>query len=297
MNREFLNSLDAIIWPHCFVPVPNLPGVVAICHDLIHLHHPEYFSRWDIARRSDAEKSLMRASVILCPSRATADDLLTIHPELDARTRVFAEAPSGVDPEADCSIEREQVRAQYAGAAIFLFVGVDWPHKNHRLLIEAALELKKRTSRRFKVVFAGHRRGETLRGAIARCGASDVIDDLGPVSKGLLAALFTEATAFVFPSLCEGFGIPLVEAMQYGTPIVASNRSCIPEVCGNAAVLLSPDSATDWAAEMEHLMTDDLHRRDMSARGAARARDYSWERTWREIDASISGCGEDLTGG
>jgi glycosyltransferase involved in cell wall biosynthesis len=104
----------------------------------------------------------------------------------------------------------------------------------------------------------------------------------------MLSALFREATAFLFPSLCEGFGIPLVEAMQFGTPIVASNCSCIPEICGECAVLLSPLAAMDWAVEMERLMTDSAHRDDLSARAAARAKQFTWQRTWREIDAALS---------
>jgi glycosyltransferase involved in cell wall biosynthesis len=288
VGKRVLSNLDALIWPHSFVPLPNLPHMVTICHDMIHVHHPEYFGRRAVARRVQAERSLEWASLILCPSRTTADDLLTAYPTLRDRTRTFAEAPSGIDAKDDCEVEREQVRANYGSVPIFLFVGVDWPHKNHRLLIEAALALRARTSQSFKLLFVGHRRTNILRDEIARRHASACVYDLGPVSTKMLSALFREATAFLFPSLCEGFGIPLVEAMQFGTPIVASNCSCIPEICGECAVLLSPLAAMDWAVEMERLMTDSAHRDDLSARAAARAKQFTWQRTWREIDAALS---------
>ena len=84
----------------------------------------------------------------------------------------------------------------------------------------------------------------------------NIVVDIGSASRAMLAALYRRSTALVFPSLYEGFGIPLVEAMHYGLPIIASNQSCMPEVCGNSAILLSPALPSLWAYEMLRLMTN-----------------------------------------
>jgi glycosyltransferase involved in cell wall biosynthesis len=285
--RVFI-AADAWLWPHCFGPIPNLKRAVAIYHDMIHRHHPEYFSRSALTRRAHAEASLPVCASLLCPSKATADDLLSAYPALRPQVRLFAESPCEVMREEDCAIERKQLDARYGDTPLFLFVGVDWPHKNHQLLIDAAVALRRMTSKPFKILFAGHRRSGTIAKEIARKQALDVVIDVGSVSRPMLAALYRHSTALVFPSLCEGFGIPLVEAMQYGLPIIASDRSCIPEICGDGALLLPPTMPELWAHEMLSLMVDKDHRARLAAFAQERGRAFSWQRTWRQIDEAFS---------
>jgi glycosyltransferase involved in cell wall biosynthesis len=280
-------SVDGWLWPHCFKPVPNLRRTVVICHDMIHRHHPEYFSRRDRAGRRQAERLLPMTETILCPSRASAGDLLAAYPALESKVRLFHESPCEVVPEEECAAELRQVDETYGGAPLFLFVAVDWPHKNHRLLIDAAVALRGMTGRPFRTVFVGRRRGSAVAEAVAAAGAGDVVSELGGVSRAMLAALYRRATALVYPSLHEGFGIPLVEAMRYGVPIVASDRPCIPEVCGGAAALLPPDSPEVWAAEMNRLMTDAAHREFLAGLSRRRADAFSWAKTWQGVDDAL----------
>jgi glycosyltransferase involved in cell wall biosynthesis len=137
------------------------------------------------------------------------------------------------------------------------------------------------------MVFVGRRRGSAVAEAVAAAGAGDVVSELGGVSRAMLGALYRRATALVYPSLHEGFGIPLVEAMRYGVPIVASDRPCIPEVCGGAAALLPPNSPEVWAAEMNRVMTDAAHREFLAGLSRRRAGAFSWAKTWQGVDDAL----------
>ena len=286
---SIFRSADAWLWPHCFAPVPNLQHTIAICHDLIHLHHPENFSPAARARRTAAELSLPNCAAVLCPSQATATDLLQLYPNLLPQVRLFAESPCEILDAAAHVAESQRLTASYGNIPLFLFVGVDWPHKNHQLLIDAAILLRRLTTTPFKIVFAGWRRSTAIATAlIGNPECLPVVEDLGSVSRQLLAALYRRATALVFPSLCEGFGIPLVEAMQYGFPIIASDQSCIPEICGDAAVILSPAQPALWAQHMLQLMIDRAYHAQLAAAAQARGHDYTWQRTWQQIDEAFA---------
>ena len=278
---------DAWLWPHCFKPVPNLPRTVVICHDMIHRHHPEYFSRREVAGRRRAERMLPDTAGILCPSHASAGDLLEAYPDLAPRVRLFSEAPCEIVPERECAAEMRQVDETYGRVPLFLFVAVDWPHKNHELLIDAALELRRMTPQPFRVVFVGRRRGGGVAEMVRRRQAGGVVSEVGSVSRAMLAALYRRATALVHPSMHEGFGIPLVEAMRYGVPIIASSRPCIPEVCDGAAALLPPDRAAPWAAEMHRLLTDPARCAHLAAQSRRRAGAFGWDRTWQSVDEAL----------
>ena len=287
LRPRTFTSPDAWIWPHCFKPVPRLRRTVAICHDLIHRHHPEYFSRRDLAGRRSAERLLPNAAGILCPSRASAADLLDAYPELCPRVRLFSEAPCEVVPERDCQAELRQIDETYARMPLFLFVAVDWPHKNHELLIDAALALRQTLGRPFRVLFVGRRRGTAVADAVQGKRAGAVVSELGSVSRPMLGALYRRATALVYPSLHEGFGIPLVEAMSYGLPIIASDRPCMPEVCGDAAALLPASAPLAWAAEMRRVVDDPARRTELAARSRERAGAFGWASTWHGVDDAL----------
>lgn len=280
-------SADAWLWPHCFKPVPNLKRTVVICHDMIHRHHPEYFCRRDRAGRRAAERLLPNAGGVLCPSEATANDLLAIYPALEPRVRLFTESPCEVVPEHACAAEIRQIDKTYGGVPLFLYVAVDWPHKNHELLIDAALALRGMTRRPFRVLFVGRRRGSRVADAVRRKHAEDVVGEIGGVTRAMLGALYRRATALVYPSLHEGFGIPLVEAMTYGLPIIASNRPCMPEVCGHAGVLLPPAAPRLWAEEMHAMIIDPARRAGLADLSRDRAGTFGWARTWQGVDDAL----------
>jgi glycosyltransferase involved in cell wall biosynthesis len=98
------------------------------------------------------------------------------------------------------------------------------------------------------------------------------------VPDHLLPAIYSAASVFAFPSLYEGFGLPILEAMACGTPVVASRASCLPEVAEGASVLVDPDDADELANALAQTLNDDTLRRDLAARGRARAAEYTWRR-------------------
>jgi glycosyltransferase involved in cell wall biosynthesis len=284
-SPSFFRDMDVWVWPHCFSPVPNLGRTVAFCLDLIHTHYPQYFSQAQLRRRRAGESSLKDCAAVVCISRSTANDLLRLHPHLADRVHIVTLAPSVGSLK--CSAEEEQRIRDKAGAPFFLYTAACWPHKNHGLLFDATEQLRALTARPFRILLAGHRRTNELVRQIRRRGLENLVLDLGPVSDAELAACYRAATAFVFPSQFEGFGIPLVEAMQSGLPILASGVSSIPEVCGDSAKLLPADRPEAWAAAMRDLLEDSALRRRQSEFAALRGRDYSWERTWRELDEVV----------
>jgi glycosyltransferase involved in cell wall biosynthesis len=123
--------------------------------------------------------------------------------------------------------------------------------------------------------------GDGLCAIAAEAGMRDAVVTLGPVSDGLLLSLYRCAMALVYPSLYEGFGLPVLEAMACGTPVIASRAASIPEVLGDAGLLLDPHDVTAWTAAIVDVVNDDDRRARMRSRGLARASEFTWARTAR----------------
>jgi len=279
-----VSQVNAWLWPHCFRVIPNLKNIGVICHDMIHKHYPVYFNGRELSRRAEGEKSLKHTDAILCPSDNTRRDLLNFYPDLGFKTRVFPETACEILPENECADEIKAIESKFNGVPIFLFVGVDWPHKNHELLVAAAQKLLNMTNKKFKMIFLGNRRTSRICDIIKEKQMCDYIIDVGAVSTRELAAYYYTSRALLFPSLCEGFGIPLVEAMYYKLPIVASNHSCIPEICGDAAILLSPDNPDLWAKYMCAFLDGDIQHAKYSQLSHLRSSEFTWKKTWNTLD-------------
>ena len=112
-----------------------------------------------------------------------------------------------------------------------------------------------------------------------RCGWQNRIRFIGPVAEADLPALYAGATLFVFPSEYEGFGLPPLEAMASGVPVIGSNSSSLPEVIADAGLLVPPDDVPGWQAAIERVLADGEMRSEMHRRSLARAQQFSWERT------------------
>ncbi len=283
-----LRRADVWLWPHCCSPVPALTPTVVFFHDMIHRHHPELFTPGVLFRRRRAEISMRRCAAILCPSNAVRTDLARIYPHVGEKASVCWETACEVVPREHCESEIRAIRNSHGADALFLYVAADWPHKNHALLVESVTNLRRKTSQPFTVVFVGPRRYHRLQRLIEERHAAGLVVDVGCVTRKQLAGYYYAATSLVYPSLSEGFGIPLVEAMKCGTPIIASDVTSIPEVCGDAAVLLPPTDAHRWATEMLRMMTDEEHRARCSRSSEDRGTLFSWERCWRTIDGVLS---------
>jgi glycosyltransferase involved in cell wall biosynthesis len=163
-------------------------------------------------------------------------------------------------------------------APYFLFVGNVEPRKNLERLIEAFAQVP---SKDHELLIVGNKwyRAADVENKARAVGLNGRVKFRGYVAKEELPALYSGATAFVYPSLLEGFGLPVVEAMACGTPVITSNNSALREVAGNAAVLIDPLSVRELTEAMTRLVEDAGERREFSRRGLKRAAEFSWKRT------------------
>jgi glycosyltransferase involved in cell wall biosynthesis len=280
--------VDVYHSPHYVLP-PLVPcrSVVTI-HDCIHLMFPQYLPNrlayvyaktfmWWAAHRSARVLTVSEASKrdILRYFDIPEEKVTVIHNGLDERFRV---------PPPDAEIHRVRERFQLDERFI-LYAGNVKPHKNVERLIDAFHVLHTNGFEHLKLLIIGSdiSKYATLRRAIHTHDLHKYVRFLGFVSDETLAALYRLAAVFVFPSLYEGFGFPPLEAMASGTPVVASNLSSLPEVLGDAALLVDPYDANALAGAIRRVLVDDVLRRELSARGQAKVQEYSWEEAARRV--------------
>jgi glycosyltransferase involved in cell wall biosynthesis len=166
-----------------------------------------------------------------------------------------------------------------------LAVGVIEPRKNFPRLIEAYARFRRNGGQHHQLVIAGGKgwlSDETFREA-ERSAYADDIRFTGYVPDGQLPALYTGAEVFAYPSLYEGFGLPVLEAMACGTPVVCANTSSLPEFAGDAAVLVSPEDPGAIANALEEVCSEVGLRTRLHDRGCERAREYRWERSAKRL--------------
>lgn len=169
---------------------------------------------------------------------------------------------------------------------IVLYVGSEEGRKNLSLLIRALAKLRDRLSniRLVKVGNPSYRRGrKELLGLIKMLGLEREVIFAGYVDEDELPAWYNAADLFVYPSLYEGFGLPPLEAMACGCPVITSNTSSLPEVVGDAGIMVDPHDVDALADAMERVLTDESLREDMRRRGLERAKRFSWQRSAREM--------------
>ncbi len=258
------------------VPV-GLPGVVTI-HDLAIYDHPEWFpsGQW-FATRVVVPQSARRARMIICPSEATKRAtvrLFGIEPE---RCRVI---PHGVETEfalpASASVKAD-VKARYGLPDRYLLqLGTVQPRKNYDTSLRALARIPPQQRMPLIVAGAFGWKYDAVVDAVRELDLREWVRFVGYAGMPDLPALYQMAQAVLFPSLDEGFGLPLLEAFAAGTPVVASNAGAIPEVAGDAALLSAPEDAEALAVNVLRLLTDRSLRDRQVAAGRARAALYTW---------------------
>jgi alpha-1,3-rhamnosyl/mannosyltransferase len=201
----------------------------------------------------------------------------------DSRIRVIHH---GVDPVPPATPEEQQTFRQHVlglqpNERFFLSVGAIQVRKN---IANIVLALKQLPDYRLVLAGADGYGAEAIHSLIAREGLSGRIVRTGHASRETLRLLYSTATAQVFPSLEEGFGMPILEAMSCGLPVITSNCSAMPEVAGDAAVLVDPRNVSEIAEAMRRVAKDEPFAADLQRRGRARAKQFTWARcaaqTW-----------------
>jgi glycosyltransferase involved in cell wall biosynthesis len=294
LKREGVTLFHA---PHYVLP-PLVPcrSVVTI-HDCIHLMFPQYLpNRLALGyARASIFAAARRATRVLTVSESSKRDILRfvdIKPDkIDVIYNAY-DLQFTVEPrEEDVSRVRERFQLQ---DEFVLYAGNVKPHKNLERLIEAFHLVRRRGLDHLKLVLIGDEisRYAALRRAVHRHQLHKYVRFLGYLPEETLAVMYRLAGVFVFPSLYEGFGLPPLEAMASGTPVVTSNVSSLPEVAGDAAVLVDPYDPNAIANGIYQVLTDSEFRRDLRARGTARARQFSWEQSVRRVREIYGEVGE-----
>ena len=287
LRREGASLFHA---PHYVLPPLTPCRSVVTIHDCIHLRFPQYLpNRIGYAyARASLWNATHRAGRVITVSEASKRDILRYFKIPESRIDVIYNAIDDRFWEQPPADDVERVRQRYQLTAPFiLYAGNIKPHKNLERLIES-FHLMRHDSPELKdvqLLIIGDEISKyaTLRRAVHRHKLHKHVRFFGFVSDQTLAALYRLADVFVFPSLYEGFGLPPLEAMASGTPVITSNVSSLPEVVGDAALMIDPYEPQAIADAMRRVLTDPDLRAELRAKGLARARGYSWERSIRRV--------------
>jgi alpha-1,3-rhamnosyl/mannosyltransferase len=164
---------------------------------------------------------------------------------------------------------------------------ITWPHKNHPLLVEAFAAVAYADTDVDLVLTGGEASGEgRLRDEIARHRLEGRVRRTGRIPQADLDGLLTGATALTFPSRFEGFGAPVLEAMSRGCPVIAADATALPEVVGDAGILVPADDAAAWSGAMTALLHDDARRSSLAAAGRARVAGFGWDASAAALEAA-----------
>lgn len=281
------SGVDALFNPANVAPLfPGVTNIVTI-HDLAFLLFPGFFSdSFSRYYREAVPRIAARADAIITVSNSSREDILRYLPVRPEKVSVVHQGVSkrfNLKPSED---ELEKVRVTYGlPHRFFLSISSLEPRKNLRMLVRSYGLLPEDTREEFGLVltgtggriFADDGVGQEISGL-----ADSQVITTGYIPAEDLVTIYHLATALVYPSLYEGFGLPVLEAMAASTPVITSNRSSIPEVAGNAALLVDPEDAEELAGAMELLANDSGTRNLLIERGRKRCAGFTWENTARK---------------
>lgn len=267
-------------------PLRGNPPTLLTVHDLSFLHYPQTFTPALVNYLNRVvPRSVARATHVLADSQATRADLLQMWQVPPEKVTVLY---SGVDarfrPIADQQRLQAMRRKYGLGDFPYLFsISTIQPRKNYQMLIQAFKPLAAHLPHHLAIAGGKGWLYEEVLAEVERQGLQERVHFLGFAADGDLPALYSAADLFLFPSLYEGFGLPLLEAMACGLPVLTSNSSSLPEVAGAAALQLSPHEPAAWTAAIERLLQDEQQRAQMRAAGFQQARRFTWQKAAGEL--------------
>lgn len=277
------NRLDIFHTPHFNIPLFSPVTRVVTIHDLI----PLLFSRarfsW-LARtyyRFMNSQATKKTRKIIVDSKNTKRDLFKFFKVPEGKIEViYGGVSERFKPVNDVETLEAIKRKLNITKKFLLYVGLRKPHKNLVILIKVLKILRGKMNFDIQLVMVGKRdpRFTQVEEAAKELGLEGEVLSLGEVSNEDLVLLYNTAQVFVFPSLYEGFGLPPLEAMACGIPVISSNSSSLFEVLGDAAILLDPNDTNEWAEKIREVLTDEELREKLRRKGLERVKKFSWER-------------------
>lgn len=281
--RLWRHRLDLFHATHYVLPpLPRGRAVVTI-HDIIHLLYPQFLPNRaaHLYARVMIRRALKRADRIITVSHNSKRDLVDYFDVDSARIEVIYNGVSSRFHSAIPKEERLRVAARHGlPSPYLLFLGGDRPHKNARNVVRAFAEARRRAGLPHALVLAGPlpRNSGRVEALISALDLERAIRRTGVLDDADMPGLFAGADAFLYPTLYEGFGLPVVEAMACGVPVLTSSTSALQEVAGGHALLVDPMDVDAIAAGIVTLATDAGKRSELRKLGLSRAADFSWNK-------------------
>jgi glycosyltransferase involved in cell wall biosynthesis len=252
---------------------------ITVVHDLLPLYFPAEYPRQQYYFRSLVPRVLRRSRVVVADSESTRRDIIESYGIAAEKVRVVY---PGYDP--SIYTVNGHCASTLGEDAYLLYVGNLLPHKNLLGLLDALAILRRRLGARLIIRGEGQLAyARAVRERVETLGLAQVVSFQGYAAEGTLRELYSRAACLVLPSLREGFGLPVLEAMACGTPVITSNSSSLPEVGGDAALRVDPDDAIDLSDAMHRVLTDADLRADLRERGLKWVRAFSWRRTAEQM--------------
>lgn len=272
-------NLDVFFSPTHYLPLLTVvPSVVSI-FDLSYLIYPELFKKKDLYQLKIWGKySIKRAKAVITISESSKNAIIEEYKL--ASDKVHVVYPGIKELISNREINMADLQKKYGIKKNFiLFVGTIQPRKNIARLVEAISQIPE-----LELIVVG-KRGWQYEGILdspRKFGVADRVKFLEFVPDEELSELYKNAICFVLPSLYEGFGLPILEAMKHGCPVVTSNTSSLPEAGGDASLYFDPEDSSDIAEKIKKLLSDDKLREDMIEKGYKQAKKFSWEKAAKE---------------
>lgn len=282
-KMDLFHGLDHIGIPFIFKSKKCKYAVTI--HDLITRIYPDKFTiKHRFVQNALLPLILRKADKIIAVSNSTKNDIIKFYPKYSHKIKVIYE---GVEPQffPRSNQEIEKTLTKYnIDFKYFLFLGTVEPRKNIVRVVDAFIKLKQAGNVEQKLVITG-RKGWLYNEILEKINKSPFSQDMifsGYIDDGDLPFLYSGADIFLYPSLYEGFGLPVLEAMACGTPIITSNLSSFPEVAGDAAILIDPMNIEEITYAIEKLWRDRDLREELQKKGLERAKLFSWEKAAKE---------------
>lgn len=251
---------------------------VMVMHDLAYLHYPAHVSGSSLEfYRKYVPKYLNKADFIIAVSEYVKNDIAL---QLKIPLGKILVAYNAVSDSMDISevLLPSSLQSKIDNKPYFIYVGALHPRKNIKNLIEGFIQFNAKNHNQYKLVLAGRLAWKTNEITKAIQSSSSIVH-AGMVSEKIKYKLISDALALTYVSVFEGFGIPLLEAMKMGTPVITSSVTSMPEVAGEAALLVNPDSQEDIAMSLQKIVDNPALRIDLKRKGLSRYKDFSWEKS------------------
>jgi glycosyltransferase involved in cell wall biosynthesis len=263
-----------------FSPVPTVISVM----DLSYIYFPQLFNKKDLHQLSNwTSYSVKNVKKILTISKSSKNDIIKEYKVPSSKVVVTYPGIKDTDTLEPNIYGMNQIKAKYnLSDKYVLFVGTLQPRKNITKLIEAFSQISDKKDLQLVIVGKRGWMFEDILNAPRKYSVENKVNFLEDINDEELKVLYKHALCFVLPSLYEGFGLPVLEAMQEGCPVITSNVSSMPEAGGEACLYVDPNDSSDIAEKIEKLITDEKLRQELITKGRIQVMKFNWEKTARE---------------